>query len=75
MAMSDEAKAELAEAVRILKEDGIHIHKTYAAFQKTLEQPPTDPATDPPKDGDPPPPKPDPTPTPKKKSLWWGERE
>lgn len=32
MELSDEAKAEIKEAIRILKEDGVHIHKTYKAF-------------------------------------------
>ena len=32
MELSEEAKAEIKEAIRILKEDGVHIHKTYKAF-------------------------------------------
>jgi hypothetical protein len=75
--ISDAAKAEIAEAVRILREDGVHIHKSYAAFKKSQEEtPPTDaptegtPPPDPPKD-----PKADETPEPpKKKSAWWGDR-
>lgn len=34
MELSDEAKAEIKEAIRILKEDGVHIHKTYKAFME-----------------------------------------
>lgn len=32
MELSEEAKAEIKEAIRILKEDGVHIHKTYKQF-------------------------------------------
>jgi hypothetical protein len=71
----DWAKAEIAEAIRILKEDGLHIHRTYDAFMKTKEAP-----TDPPKsedddtEGKPPPAKDAPTDKPGRKSLWWGDR-
>lgn len=74
MELTEEAKAELAEAVRILKEDGVHIHKSYAAFQKSLEPKPEDP----PKEGDPPPVKDEPVPDPKprKKGIGlWGASE
>ena len=81
--LSEAAKAEIAEAVRILREDGVHIHKSYAAFQKGLteqsvndppeedvsSQPPADPG-----EGDPPPPKPDGGKKPERKSIWWGDR-
>jgi len=77
MDLTDEAKAEIAAAIKILREDGVHIHKTYAQFQKTLENPPKKEETEPPappKDGDPPPPKDGPTEPPKKAGLWWGNR-
>jgi hypothetical protein len=32
--LSEEAKAEIAAAVRILRDDGVHIHKSYPAFAK-----------------------------------------
>lgn len=32
MELSEEAKAEIKEAIRILREDGVHIHKTYKQF-------------------------------------------
>jgi hypothetical protein len=85
MALSDEAKAELAEAVRIVKEDRID-----AAV--TRKDKPADPPPDPPKPDDPPPdpkpedpppddpdaPKPPPAKPPKDKpadktkgGLWW----
>lgn len=71
----EQIKAQIAEAVRILREDGVHIHKTYAEFQKTLseDQPESDPD---PKEGDPPPPKPDKeVKNPERKGLWWGARQ
>ena len=36
--LSPEAKAEIAEAVKILKSDGIHVHKTYPAFLKAQKE-------------------------------------
>ncbi|HEY6020410.1 MAG TPA: hypothetical protein VIY48_11015 [Candidatus Paceibacterota bacterium] len=51
--LTEEAKAELREAMRIAREDGIHIHRTYAAFLKSQEQAP--PADDKPTEGQPPP--------------------
>lgn len=72
------AKAEIADAVRILKEDGAHIHKTYAAFQKTLtgDKPPEGDPKDPPTEGGPPPEKPEPSESSdeKRPGLWWGKR-
>jgi hypothetical protein len=74
-------RKEIADAVRILREDGVHIHRTYKRFQETLT--PTDPPTDPPSPKDPPanptdpPPPKDPPANPpkKKKGIWWGDRE
>lgn len=66
--LSDEAKAEIAEAVRIVRED------KWTAFVRNSIKPPTDPSG--PKAGDPPPPKPgDPVTPPetKKRGLYWGE--
>lgn len=84
--LTDAAKAEIAEAFRILKED-----KTDAWYRKMVakhhQTPPTDPKpTDPPTDPKPtdppkPPPPPvkdpptDPPPEPKKRGIWWGEDE
>jgi hypothetical protein len=63
-------KKQIKEAVDILRSDGMHIHKTYADFQKSLgEEKET-----PPKDGDPPPAKDEPTEKPVKKGMWWGAR-
>ena len=80
MELSDEAKAEIAAAVKILREDGVHIHKSYAAFQKSLGdkpegKPEVKPVEDKPTEGEPPPPKPEPVEKPKKKGLWWGDAE
>jgi hypothetical protein len=33
--LTDEAKAEIQAAVKILREDGIHIHKTYDRYLKS----------------------------------------
>ena len=83
--MADDAYAgytreEIQEAFKIAREDGMHVHKTYAAFQKAQKDaeeakknaPPEPPAAT--KDGDPPPPKEEPNEVPPKKSLWWGDR-
>ena len=70
------AKREIGEAIRILREDGIHIHKTYAKFLKANTEPPKDDDNPPaPKDGDPPPPKEEPgEDSTKRPGLWWGAR-
>ena len=71
--LSDEAK----EVLRILKEDGVHIHKTYAAFLKSQkEAETTDPPTDPPTEGGPPPVKDKPIKEdpPVKQGIWWKGR-
>ena len=82
MELSDEAKAEIAAAVKILRDDGVHIHKSYAAFQKSLEETEDKPegktedkTEDKPTEGEPPPAKEEPTQKPKKKGLWWGDAE
>jgi hypothetical protein len=49
--LSAEAKAEIAEAARILRDDGVHIHRTYAAFQKSQQ---ADGDKEPPEGGPPP---------------------
>lgn len=73
--LTDEAKAEIAAAVKIVRED-----KEHARLRAIHEHliPPT-PETDPPKPGDPVPPptsqtpnEPDP-PKSKKAGLWWGD--
>lgn len=74
-------KKEWDDVIRIMREDGIHIHKSYAAFQKSLE--PKDPPkegenpNEPPKEGDgnPPPKKEEENEPPKKRSLWWRESD
>lgn len=67
--LSDEAKAEIAAAIAIVRED------RFEKFVRGTIKPPTDPAA--PGAGDPPPPKPgDPVTPPgdvKKRGLYWGE--
>jgi hypothetical protein len=75
MAMSDEAKAELAAAVKILRDDGVHVHKTYAKYMSTKDAPPTEETKEEVTEGGPPPAKEEPTKEPKKRGIWWGERE
>lgn len=72
--LSEAARKEIAEAVAILKSDGVHIHKTYAAFQKSLTEQPEAKPEEPDTEGQPPPEKPDENTPPVKKSLWWGTR-
>jgi hypothetical protein len=85
--LTDEAKAEIAEAIRIVREDKHHsmlrdIHSRTTPKPDTgadPKDPPKDPPADP-KPGDPPsvPPPPPandpPTEQPKKKGLYWGDR-
>ena len=79
MELSDEAKAEIQAAVKILREDGVHIHKSYAAFQKSqeakTEDKPQDKPEDKPTEGEPPPVKDQPAEATKKRGLWWGDAE
>lgn len=70
------AKREIAEAVRILKEDGAHIHRTYAAFMASQTQESTD-NTDGGDDTEgkaPPVKKTGKTEPPVKKGVWWAGR-
>lgn len=74
MAEEPDYKAELAEAVRIARED-----RMYAKLHSLEGAAPTDPPVtdDPPKapEGGPPPPKPEPNDPPKaKKGGWWGDQ-
>lgn len=88
--MSDEtpewAKRELKEAIRILKEDGVHIHKSYEAFLATKKVEKGSEAGEKlaeggeklageETEGNPPPEKPeDKQEKPRKKGAWWGDR-
>lgn len=70
-------KKEISEAVRILKEDGVHISKTIGSLFEKFQGKPADPSPEPnpePGAGDPPPPKPEPTPPEQRRGLWWGNR-
>jgi hypothetical protein len=69
-------RAEWKDVIRIAREDGMHIHKSYKAFidsQAEQEDPKTDTEET---EGKPPPKqdKPAPEKAAKKKSLWWGDR-
>jgi hypothetical protein len=70
----DWAKREVQEAIRILKEDGLHVHKTYAAFMSSQttedDTPPKEETTE----GKPPPAKTETTEKPVKKGVWWSDR-
>jgi hypothetical protein len=70
----DWAKAEIAEAIRILKDDGLHIHKTYKSFMssQTEDDDKTTETQD--TEGQPPPAKEKAADKPAKSSLWWGNR-
>lgn len=65
----DMIRREIAEAARILREDGFHVRR-HIMEALAAKAPETEPA---PTEGDPPPPKPKPAP-PVRKSLWWGDR-
>lgn len=79
----DWAKNEIKEAIRILKEDGLHIHRTYNAFMasKTETKDDSKDSTDADtskdstndSEGNPPPNGAKNTP-PRRKSVWWGDR-
>ena len=79
---------ELMEAFRIAREDGMHVHKTYAQFQAQQEKAKAGKTEDKPEGksevkteedtaGKPPPEKPEgeKQEKPKRKSLWWGDRD
>lgn len=72
--LTDEAKAEIQAAIKILREDGIHIHKTYKQFMASMEEKDPPKVDDKTKEGDPPPEKEEPNEQPKKKGLWWGDK-
>jgi hypothetical protein len=87
--LTDEAKAEIAEAIRIVREDKNHsmlrdIHSRTTPKPDPSPTEPTNPAPasappasqgDPPKDpAVVPPPANDPPPPAAKKGLWWGDR-
>ena len=61
--LSDAAREEIAEAIRIARSDGLHVHKTYKEFLASQEPPPEEK----PGEGDPPPPKDPPADPPGKK--------
>lgn len=76
--LTDAAKAEIAEAVRIVREDKQHamLRDIHTRTSPPSEPEPTkDPAKDPEKSPTPPPAK-DPVEPPenKKSGLWWGDR-
>jgi hypothetical protein len=68
----DWAKAEIAEAIRILREDGLGIHRTYKQFMDSQNDPPKDETEE--TEGKPPPAKDTPTEPVKKKGAWWSDR-
>jgi len=77
--LTDEAKAEIAAAVAIVKEDRIlkylRENKTALTIEPSVEPPtvgPTEPPVDPNKPT-PPPIKPPTDPKPKKRGLYWGD--
>ena len=69
-------KAEIAAAVKILREDGVHISKTVGSLFEKFQGTKTEPPAEPPKpgEGDPPPKKDPPAEPPTKSGLWWGTR-
>lgn len=68
-------RKEWKDVIRIAREDGLHIHKTYDAFMAEKNKPPEGEETPPTEDGAPPPKKAEENEPPKKKGLWWGDRE
>ena len=74
--LSEAAREQIAEAVKILRDDGVHVHKTYARFQASLGKPEGEPGDDgnsEPGEGDPPPVK-DVKPEPKVEIGLWGKK-
>jgi hypothetical protein len=74
--LSEEAKAEIRDAIRILKEDGVHVHKTYPAFLKAQKDAEEAEKNKPPETGDgkPPPVKEKPAPEYDEVVGLWGTR-
>lgn len=80
MPLTDDARKELREAVRIVREDKFEAFvRSRVPKNDPPNDPPKDPLLDPPKnDPEPPPPKDPPTDPPTdppkgRKSAWWGE--
>lgn len=75
MPLSDDAKKELKEAIRIVREDRFETHARGVLSSFAPKDPPTDPPKDPNNPNPPPPKDPkDPPDTPKTtKSGYWGE--
>jgi len=79
--MTDDDKKELQDAIRILKSDGFHIHRTAEAYAKTREKPADEPKPEDPKpedskpadkeEGGPPPVKDKTAEPPKVSRDWW----
>lgn len=74
--LTDAAKKEIADAIRIVREDRFEAYVRERMTKETTEPP----KNDPPKDGPtPPPPVPQPEnpapEAPKKRGLWWGETD
>lgn len=67
-------KKEIADAVKILREDGVHISKTIGGLFDKLQGKNEPPAPEPPGEGNPPPKKDTPAEPPKKSGIWWGNR-
>lgn len=67
----DMVRAEIAAAVKILREDGLHVRKTIGDLLTAGKpaEPPAEEETEP-KEGDPPPKKEKPAAT-EKKGIWW----
>ena len=86
--LTDEARAEIQAAVKILREDGVHIHKTYERYFKTKVDKGSETGdkladageklADADKgDGQKPPPEketPNEDTPPSKRGLWWGDK-
>jgi len=76
MALTEDAKKEIAEAIRIIREDRF---ERFARESLSKHAPKVDPiiTDDPEKDGPTPPPEkdpePEPEPTPKSRSRYWGD--
>lgn len=66
---------EFREALKIAREDGLHVHKTYARFQASLktDEPPAPEKDKKSKEGDPPPVKEPPEEKPPR-DFWFGTR-
>jgi hypothetical protein len=73
--LTQEARDAIADAIRIARSDGLHVHKTYPAFLAAQEAEKGKPAADDKTDGKPPPVKEPPADEYEEVATLWGRKK